>query len=86
MARTKNKSTNPILFWKPNQFPSARFRDTRWEPAAIGHAENTETDAGEDTDPDEAAKIEYLRNRFRNNEAEGFDCASGPSGCGPKGN
>ena len=83
MARTKNKSTNPILFWKPNQFPSARFRDTSWEPDAIGHATSEDTNEDDTASPDEAAKIEYLRNRFRNNESEGFDCSAGSSGCGP---
>lgn len=84
MARTKNKSTNPILFWKPNQFPSSRFKDVEWELSTTDNANAEITDSTTDgTDPEVAEKLEYLRNRFRNDETEGFDCTSEPSGCGP---
>lgn len=85
MARTKNKTTNPILYWKPNQFPSARFSSVQWDPKSVGHANTNQEDSsqGQGNESGDADRITYLKNRFKQNDSEGTDCPSGPSGCCP---
>lgn len=82
MARTRNKTTNPILYWKPNQFPSARFSDIQWDPTSVGNATEETEDNDSEGSTEESERIDYLKNRFRNDDSEGADCATGPSGCG----
>lgn len=83
MARKINRTTNPILYWKPNQFPSARVTEVQWDSNPVGHATEKETESSSDDIPAaEAERIEYLKNRFKQSDSEGPDCLTGPSGCG----
>lgn len=84
MARTKNKTTNPVLYWKPNQFPSARFNSVQWDPTSVGHVKDKEaSDSETNTPAEDAERIDYLKNRFKSNESQATNCPSGPSGCCP---
>ena len=84
MARTKNKTTNPVLYWKPNQFPSARFSSVQWDSQPVGHAQsNNQDNAEESGNTEDNDRIAYLKNRFKQTDSEGTDCPSGPSGCCP---
>lgn len=82
MTRTPNKTTNPILYWKPNQFPSARFSEVQWDAKSVGHATNEETEDSS-IPAEDAERIKYLKDRFKQNDTEGIDCTPGPSGCCP---
>jgi hypothetical protein len=74
MSRNKSKSPNNILKYKPNQFPAARFGNIAWEPVAQVNTTEVNKHASETTDSEttgaseaEAARIDYLRNRFKSN-------------------
>lgn len=74
MSRNKSKSPNNILKYKPNQFPAARFGNISWEPVAQVNTTEVNKHASETTDSEstgaseaEAARIDYLRNRFKSN-------------------
>ena len=74
MSRNKSKSPNNILKYKPNQFPAARFGNIAWEPVKQANTTEVNTHASETTDSEttgaseaEAARIDYLRNRFKSN-------------------
>lgn len=79
-ARKKSTSPNPILFWKPNQFPKGRIGRIFWNKPA---PENNATE-DEELDDDARREQEYLDNRFKSTNPGGSDGPTGPCGCGTR--
>lgn len=66
MARYINRTSNPILYWKPNQFPLSRRKNLYTERITV---QDLEEETEDDTlTEEEKKKIEYLKNRFKNED------------------
>lgn len=65
--RKRSRSANPVLYWKPNQFPASRFSNIRWNDKCNTNEDTTEdTDDGSDGTNDAGRNIEALKHRFDN--------------------
>lgn len=74
--RKKSKSANPVLYWKPNQFPASRFGNIRWNDKCklSNVTEEEDSDEGDGTN-NAGRNIEDLKHRFDNPSC---DCPDGP--------
>lgn len=78
--RKRSKSANPVLFWKPNQFPASRFSNIRWNTECKLANVNEEEDEDDGDGTNEAGRdIEALKHRF---DEPSCDCPDGPAGQG----
>lgn len=74
--RRQSRSPNRQVYWRANQFPSARTGG----PIVSGVTQqNAESETDELPEP-EKSKLEYLRNRFRPTDTSGVDGSQGPCG------
>lgn len=71
MARQINRTSNPILYWKPNQFPLSRRGRLYTDRITVQDLEDESED--DSLTDEEKEKIEYLKNRFKN-EDESCPC------------
>lgn len=76
MARIINKTTNNTLYWKPKQFPISRTAGIAWRGTTVEEAKEDNADNTTDSTDE---KIEYFKNRFKNNE--NVDCTTNITSC-----
>lgn len=77
--RKKGRSPNNILYYKPNQYPSARFGNIKWSSDTTTKEDLEQNDEPVDTDPD--GRLEYLRNRFNSPDSGPASGIEGSNEC-----
>lgn len=68
MARKQNRSPNPMMRTKPNQFMKARFGNIKWKSQTVGDEQVSETNQEKTSNAQSEQRIKYLRDRFKSTD------------------